>query len=202
MNDTIEHSPWDDSTEGSSFPPPRISRRMESVRLATDTISASTEQTIAIMSEDMRPMTFSEWISLVSLAVSIIALLVSIGGNKALPRIRVSEDVSDVTTERKYILRLENAGLGAMLDVRLKPDSCLDSTFTPRIDSGGRWETMLHVGEDSDDFWIKDAPPRLEPLDDRLPKRLILSWRSAPFGLIRHRKGIRLKQVGRFLSEA
>lgn len=145
-------------------------------------------------------MNAAEWIALASLAVSIIALLVAVGNGRAIPRASVSQETSFWYPERRYVMRVDNAGLGAMLDVKFSPGRLFEPCRVSRIESGGRWETELHMGDPTGQPWAPE-PPEIQPLYEGLPATVMLSWRSTPFGFIRRRRTLTLRDLDRFLAE-
>lgn len=56
----------------------------------------------------------SDWISLLALVVSIVALAVSLAGHRARPRVSISQDLGETTDGHHYVVRVDNAGLDAI----------------------------------------------------------------------------------------
>ncbi|KAA8826977.1 hypothetical protein [Bifidobacterium myosotis] len=155
---------------------------------------------MSLMPVGMRP-SGAELLSMAALAVSILSLAVSIGRDSPRPSVSVSQDVSDEDGRHVRVLRVANAGVGAMFDLRLESSASVTPSALPRLDSGGVWEASMSYGRADGGIRLAEDDPAAavaEPLDPGMPD-IVIRYRTAPFQRAR-RLRVPAGRMGRFAA--
>lgn len=139
-------------------------------------------------------------IAVCSLLISVAALAVALGRDRARPVFSLSQDASSQTGVGAVELRVSNAGYGAMTDLRFESAATVTPRRVPRLESGGTVTVLVSWGEWAEDEWQwpdegEDGPSPLPGLP-----RLTLRYRTAPFGRS-HRMRVRPAHAERHVAD-